>query len=93
MIKNAEFIIIMLMDIFIFLAIFELIIISVILMIIIEEAIVWTIKYFTEASEEEIFIFLYINGIIANKLISKPIHIPIHEVDEIEIRVLIISKL
>lgn len=64
-----------------------------ILIIIIDDAIVWTIKYLIEASEEVILILLYIKGIIAKRFISKPIHIPIQEVDEIEIKVLKISKL
>lgn len=92
LIKKAEFIIKRFKDIFIFLKILKLIIIIVILIIIIDEAIVWTMKYLTDASEEVILILLYIKGIIAKRFISRPIHIPIQEVDEIEINVLKISK-
>lgn len=93
LIKKAEFIIKRFIDIiFIFLEILKLIISKVILIIIIDDAIVCTIKYFTDASDEVILILLYINGIIANKFISKPIHIPIQEVAEIEINVLKINK-
>lgn len=51
----------------------------------------WTIKYLTEVSEENKLDLLFIKGIIDNKLISRPIHIPIQEYDEIEIRVPIIN--
>lgn len=64
-----------------------------ILIIIIDDAIVWTIKYLTEASEDVILKLLYISGIIAKRFISNPIHIPIQEVAEIEINVLKINKL
>lgn len=94
MIKKAEFIIIKFKLIkFIFLDILKLTINRTILIIIIDDAMVWTIKYFTDASEDVIFKFLYINGIIAKRFISKPIHIPIQEVVEIEINVLKNSKL
>lgn len=43
----------------------------------------WVIKYFIVASEVIILLVLPIRGIIERRLISKPIHIPIHEYDEI----------
>lgn len=45
-----------------------------------------------EASDEKRFLFLFIRGIIDRRLISKPIHIPIHDNDEIEIREPIINE-
>lgn len=55
------------------------------------EAKACVIKYLIEASEEFILLLLFIRGIIDSKLISKPIHIPNHEYEEIEIIVLIIN--
>jgi len=43
------------------------------------EAMACVIKYFREASEEKRFFVLFIRGMIDNRLISNPIHIPIHE--------------
>lgn len=56
----------------------------------IKEAIVWERKYFKDDSEEYIFFVELNNGIIDNKLISNPIHIPIQEYEEIAINVPII---
>lgn len=56
------------------------------------EAKACVMKYFKEASEEKRFLFLFIRGIIDRRLISSPIHIPIHEREEIEMRVPIISE-
>lgn len=39
----------------------------------------------SDASEDKGFLVLSIRGINDNKLISKPIHAPNHELDEIEI--------
>lgn len=55
------------------------------------EAIDWVKKYFNEASEAKRLLELEIRGINLNKLISKPIQQPNHELEEIEIKVLIIS--
>lgn len=55
---------------------------------IIVEAIDCTIKYLIEDSADNIFFLLCIKGIIDNKLISNPNHIPNHEYEEIEIIVL-----
>lgn len=52
------------------------------------EAIDWVRKYFKEASVWSRFLLLEIRGINLNKLISKPIQHPIHELEEIEIKVL-----
>lgn len=54
------------------------------------EARVWVKKYLIEASEEYIFLYIENNGIIEIMLISRPIHIPSQEYEEIEIRVPII---
>lgn len=48
-------------------------------------------KYFIEASVDIIFLESFISGIIDNRLISKPNHIPNQDWDEIVIRVPIIS--
>lgn len=45
----------------------------------------WIKKYLSDASEENKFLWLAIRGINDIKLISKPIHAPSHELDEIEI--------
>lgn len=58
----------------------------------IRDAIAWVIKYFIDDSEENIFFLLENSGIIDNRLISSPIHILIHEYDEIEINVPIIIE-
>lgn len=50
-------------------------------------------KYFNAASEAIIFFVLLIRGIIERRLISSPIHIPIHEYDEIEINVPVIKEI
>lgn len=55
----------------------------------IDEANVWIRKYFSEASDD-INLFSLIKGIKDNKFISNPIHIVIHEFDEIMKMVLII---
>lgn len=52
------------------------------------DAIDWTKKYFKEASEENKFFEFEIRGMKLNKLISNPIQHPIHEFEEIEIKVL-----
>lgn len=52
------------------------------------EAIDWIKKYFNDASEENKFFEFEIRGIKLNKLISRPIQQPNHELDEIEINVL-----
>lgn len=57
------------------------------------EAIVCVIKYFIEDSDFIIFLDEFIKGIIEIKLISNPIHILIHEYEEIEIIVPNIIKL
>lgn len=57
----------------------KLIDIIIILNNIIVEAIVWVIKYFIAASEFCILLVFLIKGIIESRLISSPIHIPIHE--------------
>lgn len=59
-----------------------------------EEAKAWTRKYFIEDSEENGLLFLLISGINLIKLISNPIHVLIHEYDEIEIIVpdIIVAK-
>lgn len=44
-----------------------------------DEARAWVIKYLIDDSEDELIFLLIINGIILIKLISNPIHIPIHE--------------
>lgn len=49
------------------------------------EAKAWVIKYLREASEANRFLFLFIRGIIDRRLISRPIHIPTHDEEEIEI--------
>lgn len=54
------------------------------------EAKLCLIKYFKAASEAIIFLVSLIRGIIESKLISKPIHIPIHEYEEIVIKVPVI---
>lgn len=51
----------------------------------IKEAKAWVRKYFIELSVERIFLLCWINGMNANKLISKPNHIPIQVNEEIEI--------
>lgn len=48
----------------------------------------WVKKYFREASEVKRFFEFEIMGINLNKLISKPIQHPNHELDEIEINLL-----
>lgn len=53
----------------------------------IAEARAWVMKYLIEASDEYISVFLERRGIIEIRLISRPIHIPIHEYDDKEIRV------
>lgn len=52
-------------------------------------------KYFSEASLEKIFFLLFIRGIIDNRLISNPIHIPMVEYEEIVMRVprIIVKKI
>lgn len=50
----------------------------------------WVMKYFIDASEENILFLLFIRGIIDNRLISKPIHIPIQVLEDIAISVPII---
>lgn len=55
------------------------------------EAIAWVIKYFRAASEGKIFFEFFIRGIKDNKLISNPIHILIHEYEEMVISVLRIN--
>lgn len=59
----------------------------------IEEARACVKKYFKEASEENKFFVLIIRGIKDNKLISRPIHIPNHEEEEIEINVPVINEI
>lgn len=51
------------------------------------EAKAWTRKYFIADSEENKFLELEIRGTNLIKLISRPIHVPNHEDDEIEIKV------
>ena len=53
----------------------------------IDEASAWIRKYFSEASLVNIFFVVDIRGIKDSKLISKPVHTPNHELDEIEMRV------
>lgn len=53
------------------------------------EAAAWTIKYLIDDSVDRIFFCMCIIGIIDKRLISSPNHIPNHEYEEIEIRVLI----
>lgn len=53
----------------------------------IEEAKACVKKYFKEASEENKFFLSIIKGIKDNKLISSPIHMLNHEVEEIVIKV------
>lgn len=55
------------------------------------EARAWTKKYFNEDSVENKFFDLIIRGIKDNRLISKPIQILNHEVEEIVIKVPIIK--
>lgn len=55
------------------------------------EARACTIKYLIDASVAIMFFVSFIKGINDNRLISKPIHIPNQEWDEIEIIVLIIN--
>lgn len=57
---------------------------------IIDDANVWIRKYFNEASDDINLLFL-IRGIKDNKLISNPIHIVIHELEEIIKMVLIVK--
>lgn len=52
------------------------------------DAIDWIKKYFNKASEENKFFELEIRGVKLNKLISKPIQHPNHELEVIEIKVL-----
>ena len=59
----------------------------------INEAKAWVIKYFNDDSDENILLTELNKGIIDNKLISNPIHIPIQEYEEIEIKVPIIIEL
>lgn len=56
----------------------------------VDEATTWVMKYFRDDSEDRTFSLLFIRGIIDNRLISKPIHIPIQEYDEMVIMVPII---
>lgn len=49
-------------------------------------------KYFIDDSAENMFFSLENSGMIDNKFISKPIHIDIHEQEEIDIKVPIIMK-
>lgn len=56
----------------------------------IREAIVWERKYFKDDSDEYIFFVELNKGIIDKRLISKPIHIPIQEYEEMAINVPII---
>lgn len=57
----------------------------------IDDAKACVIKYLIDDSDEYVDFSLFIRGIIANKLISNPIHIPIHEYDEIDTNDPIIS--
>lgn len=50
------------------------------------EANAWIRKYFNELSLDVRLFFSWIKGMKANKLISKPSHIPIQELAEIEIK-------
>lgn len=50
-----------------------------------EDAIACVMKYFSDDSEASWFLLFPIKGIIDNRLISSPIHIPIQEYDEIAI--------
>jgi len=50
-----------------------------------EEAIAWTKKYFNEASDVKIFLFLIMIGMKDSKFNSNPNHIAIHEFLEIQI--------
>lgn len=52
-----------------------------------EEANAWVKKYFNEASVDIRLLVLIIKGIKDKRLISRPIHTPSHEFDEIEINV------
>lgn len=54
------------------------------------DAIACVIKYFNDDSDDRVLDLLAINGIIDNKLISSPSHIPIQEYEEIDTRVPII---
>lgn len=65
------------------------IILSRIMKIKLTEAIDWVRKYFKEASDVNKLLDWEMMGINLNKLISKPIQHPIHEFDEMEIKVLI----
>lgn len=57
------------------------------------EARAWVTKYFIADSFDITFFFEAISGIIDRRLISRPIHIPSHEVDEMAIIVPIIMAL
>lgn len=59
----------------------------------IADARAWVMKYLREASEENKFFLLFIRGIIDNKLISKPIHIPTHVFADTAISVPITIKI
>lgn len=55
------------------------------------EATAWTMKYFRDDSDDRMLFLLFIRGIIDSRLISNPIHIPIHEYEDIAIIVPIIK--
>lgn len=84
-INRVEFII---MEIIIFISNFIKVIFIKIINKKLIDAIDWIKKYFNEASEENKFFEFEIRGIKLNKLISKPIQHPNHELEEIEIKVL-----
>jgi len=76
---NKEVFIIYTIYIFIWILYIEFIDIKIILNIRRVDARACVIKYFIAASEDIILLGWEIRGIIDNKLISNPIHIPIHE--------------
>lgn len=51
------------------------------------DAIACVMKYFNDDSVDKIFFCLENRGMIDNKLISRPNHIPIHEYDEMAVKV------
>lgn len=63
-------------------------IIIIILKISVIDAIACVIKYLIDDSDDNKFFDLFIKGIIEIKLISRPIHIPIQEYEQIVIKVL-----
>ena len=58
-----------------------------------DEAIAWIKKYFNEASVENMFLLEESKGMKESKLISNPIHAPIHELAHKEINIPLINIL